>query len=193
MHLYAFLWYPVWWIERGITLLTWNNTLCIIMEEGREPSSVNAIMLVFFWRIDLYLGGVNHLQRYKATGQCKSRLWSYVYLIMLTVQQDPGWIHCFLSYRIFIWAYAWLYTSYRNCTLALDYRKKSFKTQHGRIPTDPAILARFIICQCNVNTCNDEFPFKKGSPNYFIKPKLTNRINYVFLFNNSCWIIKQIS
>ena len=44
------------------------------MEEGREPSSVNAIMLVFFWRIDLYLGGVNHLQRYKATDQCKSRL-----------------------------------------------------------------------------------------------------------------------
>ena len=26
---------------------------------------------------------------------------------MLTVQQDPGWIHCFLSYRIFIWAYVW--------------------------------------------------------------------------------------
>ena len=71
----------------------------------------SSIMLVFFWRIDLYLGGVNHLQRYKATDQCTKQTGSYVYLIMLTVQQDPGWIHCFLSYRIFIWAYAWLYTS----------------------------------------------------------------------------------
>ena len=36
---------------------------------------MNVIVLVFFQGLIYnYLGGVNHLQRYKATDQCKSRL-----------------------------------------------------------------------------------------------------------------------